>query len=339
MKRIAMQMAIVALLSISITTTAWAEAKETVNPLSNLYQRVDSSDINGFETVSMTEFKYKGNRLSEKQIKLLEGMSCDVKGMEVTKNNVTIKPIKVIGDKNFAYTIFEVTANNGRKLDGGMYYIGLNEVNELGYPIVDSATLPADVIRGDVNVEIIKDENPQDNKLWLVSTTDLTKYEDVNLEDKNLYYNIAQILEVFGSNSDVEGKSITAAPGDKLSANASVVGKGPWVFSIPLKYSDKAKTYTFNKTVKEKIGSQTVESLVDTVEISPISIVVKGMKKYVDRAIIPISLKKKDGTVIKMDVSGGFTDGDFRATSIFKEPIDLVEIQSVIIADTNFLLK
>ncbi len=101
---------------------------------------------------------------------------------------------------------------------------------------------------------------------------------------------------------------------------------------------DTTKTYTFNKTVKEKIGSRTIESRIDTVEFSPISIVVKGRKESVDRAIIPMSLKKKDGTVVKLDVRGGFNDGDLRAVCIFEEPMDLTEIQSVVIADTDFEL-
>ncbi len=348
MKKLVKQLVSVACITTALATTAFAETKEAINPLTNLYQRVDVSDVDGFKTASITDFKYWGNKLTDKQVKLLEGMSYDVKGMEITKDNVTIKPIKIIGDRNFAYTIFEVTANNGRKLDGGVYNIFLDELDSMGYQIIKPEATPANAVRGDVNVEIMKDENPQDNKLWLLTKTDITdwrgtadvtEYNKVNNMGKNLYYNIPKLVEMFGSKSDSEGKKLITPPGDTIAANGSVVAKGPFTFSIPIKYEDTTKKYTFNKKVKEKRGSTTIEYRIDTVEISPISIVVRGLKESAYREMLPLSLKKKDGTAIKLNVFGGYRDGNLRATCLFNEPIDITEIQAVVIADTEFELK
>ncbi len=348
MKKLVVQLVSVALVGATIATTAWGATPDTLNPLKNLYQWVDPSDLEGKTATTGTDFKYTGSPFTDKQVKLLEDMSYDVKGLGVTKDGVTIEPIKVIGDRNFAYTIFEVTANDGRKLDGGIYYFFLDELDDLGYSTFWPAEPPQGAVGGDLNVAIMKDENPRDNKLWLITKTDITNWAmttdittySANNVGKNLYYHIPKLVEVYGSNSDAEGKRLATPPGDPvIAANASVVATGPWTFSIPIQYKDTTKKYTFNKTVKEKSGNQTIEYRIDSVEISPMSLVIRGVKEPVYRGTIPVSLKKKDGTVTKLEVYGGYRDNNLRATCIFKAPIDVTEIQSVIIADTDFPLQ
>ena len=341
MKKIFTRILSVALICITLTQTALAASNDNRMVLENLFYRIDS--MVNFDMPKGKE--YQGKVLTEAQAALLEKNSCDLIVEAVVKNNVSIRPIFAAGDRNIAYVVWEVIALNKRELNYGRYsFDNMDRSYQMRQWEAENLDAFSTVTVGDnppgshtfgSMVYTLLDEDPNDNKIWLMTTVDET-YSNIKLTGQTLNFHLAN----FSADIDDEG------------GNYIVVAKGPWDFSFLLDYEDSTKEHIENVTVLKRSGSSNGEKMnLKSIELSPLSLLITGNKREADRDHFTVTLNKNDGSTKNIEILVGYTTGysgqagssavnrNFYAKYLFEEPLDVDGIVSVTIGGTELTLE
>lgn len=252
----------------------------------------------------------------------------DVAGQNVDKsvtlNGLTFEIKQVIGDKYEVYVLCDITAPEEIILNNDYIFECIEfKINNL-FSNINSFS-------GSYGHDIIDDGNPNDNKqtyIFRINSTDT------------------------GTDNGLNGKSATLSLHNlgywKMNEGMvfEQVIEGVWEITWKIDYTDISKNIEVNKPTQIFDGASTLKSI----NISPLSVTSKiegkSIKKYDDMCRANdldrfkydisdiISVILKDGTKLESAGIGSGNDKDkFTITFMFKNIVDIENIESVIIGD------